>query len=50
MKRNKSVEIMQNFHPEIGHIVEMVQFWTGSEYSEVSIIRPGRSWLLEFEI
>ena len=32
MKRNKSVELMQNFHPEIGHIVEMVQFWTGSEY------------------
>ena len=32
MKRNKSVEIMQNFHPEIGHIVEVVQFWTGSKY------------------
>ena len=32
MKRNKSVEIMQNFHPEIGHLVEMVQFWTGSKY------------------
>ena len=32
MRRNKSVELMQNFHPEIGHIVEMVQFWTGSEY------------------
>ena len=32
MKRNKSYELMQNLHPEIEQIVEMVQFWTGNEY------------------
>ena len=31
LKRNKTFH-MQNFYPEIGRIVEMVQFWTGSEY------------------
>ena len=31
MKRNKT-SYMQNFHPEIENIVEMVQFWTGLEY------------------
>ena len=34
MKRNKTSH-MQNFHPEIGNIVEMVQFWTGSKYINV---------------
>jgi hypothetical protein len=31
MKRNKTSH-MQNFHPEIRNIVEMVHLWTGSEY------------------
>ena len=30
MKRNKTSH-MQNFHPEIRNIVEMVHLWTGSE-------------------
>ena len=35
MKGNKILKVadlMLNFHPEIRSIVEMVQFWTGSEY------------------
>ena len=35
MKRNKNskeANLMQNLHSEIGNIVEMVQFWTGSMY------------------
>ena len=32
MKRNKSFELMQTWHPEIGKVVEMVQFWTGNGY------------------
>ena len=32
MNRNKSVEFKQNLHPEIENVVEMVRFWTGSEY------------------
>ena len=31
MKRNKTSH-MQNFHPEISNIVEIVNLWTGSEY------------------
>ena len=31
MKTNK-INPMQNFHPEIGNIVEMVRLWTGAEY------------------
>ena len=35
MKSNNTLEIadlIQNLHPEIGNIVEMVRFWTGSKY------------------
>ena len=36
MKSNKTfkgaADVMQSLHPEIGNIVEMVQFWTGLKY------------------
>ena len=32
MKSNKSVDLLPNLHTEIENIVEMVRFWTGSEY------------------
>ena len=35
MKSNKSFEeadLIRNLHPEIGNLVEMVRFWTGSKY------------------
>ena len=34
MKRNKTSH-MQNFHPEIGNIVKMVQIWTGAGYTNL---------------
>ena len=38
MKSNKTLkeaDLMENLHPEIGSLVEMVQFWTGSKYINV---------------
>ena len=32
MKNNNSVDLIQNLHTDIENIVEMVRFWTGSEY------------------
>ena len=32
MKNNISVDLIQNLHTDIENIVEMVRFWTGSEY------------------
>ena len=44
MKSNKSLkeaELMQNLHLEIGNTVEMVQFWTGTEYVNVQHLDEG---------
>jgi hypothetical protein len=38
MKSNrtlKEADLMQNFHPEIEPLLEMIQFWTGSKYVNV---------------
>ena len=32
MKNNNSVDLIQNLHADIENIVELVRFWTGSEY------------------
>ena len=34
-KTLKESNLTQNFHPEIGNLVEMVRFWTGSKYVNV---------------
>ena len=44
MKSNKTfkeADLMQKMHPEIGNIVEMVQFWTGSKYVNVQHLDEG---------
>ena len=44
MKSNntfKEADLMQNLHLEIGNLVEMVQFWTGSKYVNVQHLDKG---------
>ena len=44
MKSNKSfkeADLMQNLHVEIGNLVEMVQFWTGTKYVNVQHLDEG---------
>ena len=40
-KTFKEADLMQNLHLEIGNIVEMVQFWTGSKYVNVQHLDEG---------
>ena len=50
MKRNKTLnvaDLIQNLHPEIENIVEMVQFWTGSKYVSLWPLN-GKVWTRVF--
>ena len=47
IKRNKSVDLMHNLHPEIENIVEMVQYWTGSKYVSLWPL-VGKVWTRAF--
>ena len=50
MKGNNTSEItyvIQNLHPEIGNIVKMVRFWTGSKYISLWPLR-GKVWTQVF--
>ena len=40
-KRSKEADLMQNLHLEIGNLVEMVQFWTGTKYVNVQHLDEG---------
>ena len=50
MKNNKTLnvaDLIQNLHPEIENIVEMVQFWTGSKYVRLWPLN-GKVWTRVF--
>jgi hypothetical protein len=50
MKSNKTLnvaDLIQNLHPEIENIVEMVQFWTGSKYVSLWPLN-GKVWTRVF--
>ena len=49
-KTFKEADLMQSLHPEIGNIVEMVQFWTGSKYINVQHLdkKYGQGYFLMF--
>ena len=47
IKRNKSVDLMQNLHPETENIVEMVHYWTGSKYVSLWPL-VGKVWTKAF--
>ena len=49
IKRNTSIDLMQDLHPEIENIIEMVHYWTGSNYVSLWPL-VGKVWTREFLI